>query len=123
MPGLSGLSIVVAGQDPDRLHAALSVAAAWAALDRPARIFLQAESVALLRPSQRDGERERREAGIPALTELIEESLARGASVTACQSGLALAGLSAEDLPAGVDTGGLVDFLARSRPDDQLMMA
>ena len=124
MPNLPGLNIVVAGEDPGRLHAALSVAAAWAALDRPARIFLQSEAVALLRPSLAgEDQGRRREAGIPALAELLEESLALGASVIACQSGLALAGLSAEDLPAGVDTGGLVDFLAKSRPDDQLMMA
>lgn len=123
MHRMPGLSIVVAGEDPSRLHAALSVAAAWAALDRPARIFLQAEAVALLRPGLLEADAQRHEAGIPGLAELLEESLALGASVTACQSGLALAGLSAEDLPAGVDTGGLVDFLAKSGPDDQLMIA
>lgn len=123
MPGLPGLSIVVAGEDSARLHAALSVAAAWAALDRPARIFLQAESVALLRMPPGEQDRQRGEAGIPALAELLEEGLALGVTVIACQSGLALAGLSAEDLPTGVDVGGLVDFLAGSRPDDQLMMA
>ncbi len=123
MPNLPGLNIVVAGEDPGRLHAALSVAAAWAALGRPARIFLQAEAVALLRAPPGEDDRRRREAGIPALADMLEECVALGASVTACQSGLALAGLSAEDLPAGVDTGGLVDFLAGSRTDDQLMMA
>jgi predicted peroxiredoxin len=123
MPGVPGLNIVVAGEDEARLHAALSVAAAWAALDRPARIFLQSEAVALLRAPPREAERGRSEAGIPTLADLLEEAIALGASVTACQSGLALAGLSAADLPPGVDTGGLVDFLASSRPDDQLMMA
>jgi len=123
MPGMSGLSIVVAGEDPGRLHAALSVAAAWAALGRPARIFLQSDAVALLRPSPHKDEELRSGAGVPTLAELLEESLALGASVTACQSGLAFAGMSAEDLPAGVETGGLVDFLAGSGADDQLMMA
>ncbi len=123
MPSLPGLNIVVAGEDPARLHAALSVAAAWAALDRPARIFLQAEAVALLNGQAGEGERVRREAGIPALADLLEESVALGVKVIACQSGLALSALSAEDLPAGVDVGGLVDFLATGRPDDQLMMA
>lgn len=123
MPSLPGLNIVVSGEDSARLHAALSMAAAWAALDRPARIFLQAESVSLLRARPDGDESQSRVAGLPTLAELLEESLALGVSVTACQSGLALAGLSAEALPDGVDTGGLVDFLARSRPDDQLMMA
>ena len=123
MPGVPRLNIVVGGEDPARLHAALSVAAAWAALDRPARIFLQAEAVTLLRAPPGEADRDRGEAGIPTLADLLGEAIALGASVTACQSGLALAGLSAGDLPAGVETGGLVDFLASSRPDDQLMMA
>ena len=123
MPGMPGLNIVVAGDDSARLHAALSVAAAWAALDRPARLFLQAEAVALLRALPGDRDRRRREAGLPDLAELLEESVALGVNVIACQSGLALARLSAAELPAGVDTGGLVGFLAGSSPDDQLMMA
>jgi predicted peroxiredoxin len=123
MPSLPGLNIVVAGEDPTRLHAALSVAAAWVALGRPARIFLQSEAVALLGEDSGEADRRRTDSGIPTLAELLEETLALGASVIACQSGLALAGLSANDLPTGVDLGGLVDFLAKCRPDDQLMMA
>ena len=119
---MQGLTIVVATADPVRLHAALSLASAWAALDRPARLFVQAEAVALLRAADSDRDRNYRETGMPTLREMIDESLAIGVSVTACQSGLALAGLSAEQLPAGVETGGLVDVLARHR-DDQLMMA
>jgi predicted peroxiredoxin len=116
-----GLSIVVAGSDPARLHAALSVAAAWAALDRPARIFLQAEAVGLLRPA-RGSDEAGKGAGLPSLADLLAESLAIGVTITACQTGLALAGMSAKDLPAEVETGGLVGFLAE-RGDDQLMMA
>ena len=121
MSRVQGLSIVVAGTDPARLHAALSMAAAWAALDRPARIFLQAEAVRLLRPVDAQ-EEEPKGTGMPTLRDMLAESLKLGVAITACQSGLALAGLSAENLPAGVDTGGLVGFLAE-RGDDQLMMA
>jgi predicted peroxiredoxin len=118
MPDLQGLRIIAAGADESRLHAALSVASAWAALDRPARIFLQAEAAGLLaRLDEHDpGD------GQPSLRELLTESLALGVSVTACQTGLALCGLSAEDLPEGVETGGLVGFLAGGG-DDQVMMA
>ena len=122
MPSVPGLSIVVAGTDPARLHAALTVAAAWAALDRPARLFLQAEAVGLLRPGRDPGETGKGATGLPSLTELLAESQAIGVTIIACQSGLALAGMSAEDLPAGVESGGLVGFLAE-RGDDQLMMA
>jgi len=119
---MRGVTIVVAGADPARLHAALSVAAAWAALDRRARIFLQADAVGLLRaPSTPDDERNS-QAGMPTLRELLEESLALGVTVVACQSGLALAGMSVEDLPAGIETGGLVEMLSKHR-DDQLLMA
>ena len=117
MPVVQGLSIVVSGTDPSRLHAALSMAAAWAALERPARIFLQAEAAGLL--ARLDGETGN---GQPSLRELLGESMALGVAVIACQSGLALSGLSAESLPEGVETGGLVGFLAE-RGDDQLMMA
>src|SRR5688500_5840554 len=119
MPGMPGVMIVAAGADPARLHAALSLAAAWAALDRPARIFLQGEAVALLRE---DGAADRNESGLPTLRELIGECLALGVTIAACQSGLALAGMTAADLPKGVETGGLVGFLA-SQDDEQLLLA
>ena len=115
---MQGLSIVVAGTDPARLHSALSVAAAWSALERPARIFLQAAAAGLLGRLDDEGSG----TGQPSLRELLTESIALGVKVTACQSGLALCGLSAERLPEGVETGGLVGFLAE-RGDDQLMMA
>ena len=114
---MQGLSIVVSGTDPSRLHAALSIAAAWAALQRPARIFLKSEAAGML--ARLDGETGN---GQPSLRELLAESMALGVAITACQSGLALCGLSAEGLPVGVETGGLVGFLAE-RGDDQLMMA
>jgi predicted peroxiredoxin len=122
MSVMRGLTIIVAGTDPARLRGALELAAAWAALDRPACIFLQAEAVELLRTAPDDGDKRRREAGLPGIQELLEEGLALGVKAIACQSGLALAGLSAEDLPAGVETGGLVDLLSR-RAEDQLVLA
>ena len=115
---VQGLSIVVSGTDPSRLHAALSMAAAWAALERPARIFLQAEAAGLLARFDDDVGK----GGQPSLRELLNESMALGVSVIACQTGLALSGLSADGLPEGVETGGLVGFLAE-RGEDQLMMA
>ena len=48
MPGMRGLTILVAAADPERFHAALSLAAAQAALGGRARLHLQGEAVALL---------------------------------------------------------------------------
>lgn len=119
MSVVQGLTIIVAGSDPERFHSALSVAAANSALGRRSRIFLQGESAALLaRAAGRESARE----GVPSLSALIEEAMAVGVEIVACQSGLALAGLSAEQLPEGVTTSGLIEILA-SRGDDQLTMA
>jgi predicted peroxiredoxin len=118
---MPGVMIVAAGADPARLHAALSLAAAWAALDRPARIFLQADAVGLLREGEA-ADKDHEDAGMPTLCELVRECLALGVSIAACQSGLALAGMTAADLPDGVETSGLVGFLA-SQTDEQLLMA
>ncbi|CAA9513528.1 MAG: hypothetical protein AVDCRST_MAG91-1770 [uncultured Sphingomonadaceae bacterium] len=120
---MRGVIIVVASADPTRFHAALSLAAAHAALERPARIFLQAEAVRLLKqPIAAPGDPSYNEAGMPTLGQLLGEAAALGVEVVACQSGLALAGLSATDLPPGVETGGLVELLSKGG-DDQLMMA
>jgi predicted peroxiredoxin len=119
---MQGLTIIVAGSDPARLHAALSIAAAWSALGRPAHIFLQADAVALLRANDRQADDRYRGVGMATVSELVEETLSLGVSVTACQSGLALAGMEAGDLPEGIETGGLVELLS-TRREDQLLMA
>jgi predicted peroxiredoxin len=114
---MQGLSIVIAAADPERFRSALEVAAANAALDRPTRLFLQAQAVPLL------GQSRPAEAapGMPSMAEMLDEAIALGAKVSACQTGLSLAGLNAEDLPRGVQTEGLLSFLA-GRGDDQLLM-
>jgi peroxiredoxin family protein len=38
--------------------------------------------------------------------------MALGVRVTACQTGLAAAGMNADALASGIDTGGMVGFLA-----------
>lgn len=122
MPGVRRLTVIVAGADPARLHAALSVAAAQAALGAPARIFLQPEAVALLHPPL-GAPQDRRygAAGLPTLAEMIGEAAALGVGIIACQSGLALCGLRADALPPGVETGGLVALLADAGSDRLLM--
>jgi predicted peroxiredoxin len=108
---MPGLTIIVATGDPERFRAALEVAAANAALGHGTRLFLQSNAVPLLRPN-------REEAG----RELLGEAIALGAAVTVCQSGLAMAGMSAAELPAGVETGGLIELLSTNK-GDQLLMA
>ncbi|HEY6916121.1 MAG TPA: DsrE family protein [Allosphingosinicella sp.] len=115
-----GLTIIVAVQEPARFHAALSLATANAALDRPTRIFLQADAVAPLRPPVTAPDDARyAAAGLPSLGTMLTEALGLGVQITACQSGLALACMAATDLPPGVEVSGLVDML---RSDSQLLL-
>ena len=118
---MHGLTIIVASADEERFRSALEVAAANAALDRTTRLFLQGPAASLLRPLLAESEAEAA-AGMPTLPQLLEEALALGALVTVCQSGLALAGIRADQLPEGVETGGLVGLLASGR-NHQLLMA
>ena len=119
---MQGLTIIVAGPDEERFRSALEVAAANAALDRTTRVFLQGAAASLLRFSPAQVEEPQGTQGTPSLAQLLEEALALGASVTVCQSGLALAGMRADQLPEGVETGGLVELLVSGRTH-QLLMA
>lgn len=103
--GMSGLAIVVTAAD--RAAPALRVAAAAAALGRTVAVHCDGPSVAAL--------------AAPAGAELAA-ALGLGVAVTACQSGLAEAGLDAAALAPGVETGGLVGFLGEHQAM-QLLLA
>lgn len=121
MPDMRGLSIIVAAADGERFYAALEVAMAAAALGQPARVFLQGTAAALLRaPIGHDGDAARRAAGQPDLAGLVAEAAAMDIALCVCQSGMALAGMTARELPPHVHAGGLLSFLAEAGPDDQL---
>jgi predicted peroxiredoxin len=112
MPGLRGLTIVVAESSPQRFRTALTMAAAQAALGGEARLFLDGGAVALLRPPIRDEEDATyRVAGLPTLPELIDEAFDLGVEIVACQSGLALAKLEASGLDRRVTFEGMVGIL------------
>ena len=108
------LALVIGSSDGPRLHAALSLAAAAAALGRPVALYFHGEAVAALAVDSRFVGDERLAAtGMPTVADLVDTVLALGVGITACQSGLALTGLEAKRLMAGVDAGGLVEFLGR----------
>ena len=122
MSGLRGLTIVVAEASPLRFRTALTMAAAQAALGGGARLFLDGAAVALLKPPLRDEEEAiYREAGLPALPELLDEAFGLGVTVTACQSGLLLADMEADALDPRIGYGGMVSML-QQLGDDQLVV-
>jgi predicted peroxiredoxin len=108
--GMRGLTVVVTR--PEGLRAALELAVANAALGGRARLFCQGEAVAALAlPIGARHDPDYAAAGLPTLTELFEEALALGVATIACQSGLALTGLTADMLDARVSFGGPVSVM------------
>ncbi len=118
------LRIIVTTADAERFRGALMLAAAQAALGGGAEMFLQLDAVALLRaPIEAERDAAHVAAGLPTLAALIDEALALGVTVTACQSGLALCGMDIADLPAGVDVGGPVGVLQKTGDAARLLIA
>lgn len=114
-----GLTVIVTR--PDGLRAALELAASNAALGGRARVFVQGEAVAALAlPLHSVHDEDYRAAGLPTLADLFEEALALGVEAIACQSGLALMGLTADMLDARLSFGGPVGVL-RDLEDDRLI--
>ncbi len=111
---MRGLTIVVAGADADRLRAALTMACAAAALGGRTRLYAHEGAVAALAGPDRPVP-----AGLPTLGDLRAIAIDHGVAIVACQTGLALAGLSAEAI--GVTGGGMIELLA-TLDDDRLVV-
>lgn len=122
--GRPPLALILANADPTRLRAALVLARCEIALGGSARLFLQGEAVTLLRaPIVAPRDEAWYAAGEPPLAVLITEALEDGVLLSACQSGLAMAGMTATDLPPGVVPSGPIAFLAAVRAETRLLMA
>ncbi|MBN8829847.1 MAG: DsrE family protein [Sphingomonadales bacterium] len=116
------LALILLGADPARLHGALILARAELALGGAARLFVQGEAVALLRPPiAAPQDAAWRAAGEPTLAGLIDEALADGVLIAVCQSGLALAGLDAQALDPRIELTGPIAFLAAVDADTRLL--
>ena len=120
MPTMRGLTIIVTGNDPEKLYSALSVAVAHAACGGDARLFCEGLAVTALHTIEATHDRQRMENGLPTLTELRKESCTLGVRLVACQGGMALAGLEIDELGSGVEAGGLTSVIA-SLGDDRLV--
>lgn len=109
------LSIIVYSGDFDRVHYALAMAAAAAAIDRPATLFFTMEAIRALAkdaaPSARDPARAAR--GVATFEELLAACAALDVRFMVCEMGLRAVGLRSSDLRDDVafEEGGLVTFL------------
>ncbi|MBB5987618.1 DsrE family protein [Sphingobium lignivorans] len=122
MSGRPPLALVVVSADPVRLRAALAMARAEVALGSEARIFLQGEAAALLRPPVTAPQDPAwQAAGEPSLARLLDAALDDGVTISLCQSGLAMAGMDARQLDRRIELSGPVAFLAAAGPQMRLM--
>ncbi len=100
MPGVRGLTILVAGDDADRFACALTLACASAALGGRTRLYLHGRAVTRL-----------------AAGDLVDTARELGVAVIACQTALAD---TATTLPPWAEGGGMVGLLA-DLGDDRLV--
>jgi peroxiredoxin family protein len=119
------LSIVVFSGDFERVHYAFSMAAASAAVDRPATLFFTMEAIRALAKPSADGtpgwmampdaarDAEFAERGVATLEALIEACAALDVTFLVCEMGLRATGLAMADLRDDIDyaEGGIVTFL------------
>ena len=119
---MRGLTLLVATGDADRLHAALTYAAAGAAAGGSIKLHLHEGAVGLLAPLQpAPADEARAGAGLPTLAQIFEEALDLGVAVSLCQSGLALAGLELNKLDPRLEAQGPIGLLA-TLEDDRLIV-
>lgn len=117
------LKIVLLTPDAERYRGALTLAAAHAALGGEVALFFQLEAAALLRrPFTAPNDAEHIATGLPALAELMDDATELGVRLIACQSGMELCGMVAQDLPPGVNVGGPVSFLQGVGDGDRLVV-
>ena len=107
---MTPLAIIVTEPAGARLLGALTLAAAAAALGRDVAMLFDGGSVVALGP-----------AAEPGIAAALATARDLGVSITACQSGLAAAGLAATALPEGTVGGGMIGFLA-AHVDAQLLL-
>ncbi|WP_109806122.1 DsrE/DsrF/DrsH-like family protein [Sphingosinithalassobacter portus] len=112
MSVLRGLTIIVVSGDPERFRAALTLACAQSALGGGARLFAHEGAAALFVAGEEEDAAALKTHGLPTRSDLLAMAVEAGVSLIACQTGLAIAGHQATDLPPGVETGGMIDILA-----------
>ena len=119
---MRGLTIILAAPDGERMRAALTLAAANAALGGRARLFCQNETVRLLADLRAPEDAVHECAGLPTLARLFDEALGLGVEIIACQSGLHLAGIAADTLDPRIAFGGPMSVM-QTLGEDRLVMA
>ena len=120
---MRGLILVVADASAERFRTALVLAAAQAALGARVRFFFQGDALRSIVTPIADPDGARQSAmGLPTLAQLVSEAIALGVRFAACQSSLALLGLTPRDFDPGIEWGGMVGLLAAMNPEDRIVV-
>ncbi len=125
---MARLSIVVHSGAFERVHYALVLASAAAAIDREVTLFFTMEGCRALRPQGMlgpwaAGDGALREQGLATLEELLAAAAELGVRFLVCELGLRAVGLTLDDLrdDLGIREAGAVTFLNDAGADAQTM--
>lgn len=121
------LSIIVFSGNYDRVHYALAMASAAAAIDRPVTLFFTMDAIRALATSEAPDwaaeEQANKHKGIATLAELWEACAQLGVGFLVCTMGLRSVGLTSAGLRTdlGVKEGGIVAFLNDASRDGAML--
>ena len=110
-----GLALVLHDGAFARLHYALVMASGAAAINRPVTLFFAGDAVAALQktftPPEEDDAYQRK--GVAGFEELLDACSAFGVTIIACETALAIHGLTESDLNDELElsVGGFITFL------------
>jgi intracellular sulfur oxidation DsrE/DsrF family protein len=104
---MPGLLLIVSEAEGERFAAAIELAAASAALDRAVAVLLRGPAVKAL--------------GRANVAKAFDMLFELGVDVGICQTAMAAHGLTAADLPGGVEAHGMIAFLG-GRGDWQIVL-
>jgi len=122
------LAIIIQSGAFDRVHYALVIAAAAAAIERPVRLFFTMDACRSLRPADHLGdwpapEKDLSNKGLATFEELITAANELGVAISVCEMGLKAADLAPADLRADIAivVTGVVTFLNAVGSDAQVL--
>ncbi|MFM9828808.1 MAG: DsrE family protein [Sphingomonas sp.] len=119
---MRGLTVILVSTEPAKARAALTIALGAAAIGQRSRVFAHERAVALLTadPQADPADAELARSGLPNLPSLLAMTAEAGVELWACQTGLAITGLTIADMAPATQAGGLIALMT-TLGDDRLL--
>lgn len=123
MPDRRPLAILLAASSHARIHAAFTLAAAAAAMDRPVLVFAMGDGAhAMLATLDPVPEALLAARGAPTATELRATAVELGAKLAVCETALLVSGLDRTALLPGMAIEGVLTLLEAAQNADTLTL-